>query len=353
MTQGSGTNSLNESLVARIEGESGAEVVSPEVLAFSTLRGTPVVVRGARPGPFLELEGGTTDVAVGDPYALVGQGLAVRLGLAAGDRILLTGSIAPKFLELEVTGTFATATPANDEILTHPDAARDLAGVGPGTYHQVRVRTSDFRALHDTLVRSGASVHVFAPGPRIVDVNSDPVGDDRITNLLLRAGTGTVSPDRLSGAVSQVSNSVRVVVLGLLATVVALVAVGIHSVHARVTADALRNVRILKSLGAGRSWIVFRGLRESLPVAFAGAVAGLAAGIALAVVAGHLDLVVVFGHAIRPELTLLGMAAIVLLSVALSLASVTVCLARHTRPRPEELRRETPGPLEPLGEVLP
>ncbi len=116
--------------------------------------------------------------------------------------------------------------------------------------------------------------------------------------------------------------------------------------------DKLPNVRILRSLGAGRAWIVRQGLREALPLAFAGAIAGVAAGTGVALLAGSLDLLVVFGHSVRPELSIPGLVAIALVPVALSLASTVLFLASHSGARPGELGREGPGPQPALEEVL-
>ncbi len=355
ITQGSGRASLNDSLVAQLELSGWADIVSPEVLAFSILRDEPVVVRGAIADRFLALERGTATAMLSDGgYALAGNGLANRLGLATGDRVLLVGSLAPKFLELTLAGTFSTDTPANDEILVAPDAAREIAGIGAGTYHQIRVETDRPDALIAFLEATGASAHVFTPSRQLFDVNSGPLPqDDRLTNLLLRSGSGSVSPDRLSYAIAQVSNSVRVVVLGLLAVIVALVAVGIDSVHRRVLADARPVVRILKSKGATRGWILRRGASEAFLFAIAGCAIGLLAGTAIAIFAGLLDLIVIFGHGVRPELSITGMVLIIAAGVASSTVSTVLFLARHTRGRPWEADRDPiPQPI-PLKEMLP
>ena len=61
VSQGSGAASVNASLVANLSAQPWAETVSAEILAFVTIRGEPVLVRGADTDSFLRLEGGTTN----------------------------------------------------------------------------------------------------------------------------------------------------------------------------------------------------------------------------------------------------------------------------------------------------
>lgn len=122
------TGLLPLGLARSLAGAEGVEAVSPEVLAPCTVRGEPVFLRGVVPENFsrtveLEIVEGR-GLGEGLREALVGAGLAERLGLGVGDGILAVGVLKPVYAELRVVGVYRTGTPLDDEIIVHIETAQ-------------------------------------------------------------------------------------------------------------------------------------------------------------------------------------------------------------------------------------
>src|SRR5947199_199207 len=217
ITQGTGPLSINVSLASNITKSEWAKTVSPEILGLTTLAGNPVVVRGVDPDAFLRLENAThlSGAMAGSEFALAGEHLALRFGLATGDTVTVAGAYVPRIAFLRITGTFRMESAANDEILVDFSMGRFLTGLGPLNYHSIRVRTSDPAALLRFLDGFQASVHVSGPGLVRADIHSDPPSDERLANAILRTGLGGAPRDYLATAVAEATTSVRVVAYGM------------------------------------------------------------------------------------------------------------------------------------------
>ncbi|HEX9341780.1 MAG TPA: FtsX-like permease family protein [Thermoplasmata archaeon] len=345
ITQGSGALSVNASLVENLTSQGW--LVSPEILAPTTIEGEPVLARGADPATFLALEGlpGQAPV-VGDRWAFAGEGLASRLGLRVGDSVTIVGSALPRIAFAQITGTYRTDTTANDELVVDFPTARILTGLGPRNFHSIRVRTTDVASLVAFLDRTGASVHVSGPGFAGADVHSEPTTDERITNIILRTGRGGAPRDYLSSAIGEAATSVRVVAYGIAALLGLLVAFGIHAVQARAFADRRPAVGVLRALGAGNGWMRRRILRETVPAALLASTLGTALGVGASLLVRPRGVLLVFGHSIPVSTDVSVFAAIVVAVVVASLASSLVLLGRAMKVRPTESIREQPA-VEP------
>src|SRR5207247_10671393 len=119
ITQGTGPLSINASLASNITKSEWAKAVSPEILGLTTLAGNPVVVRGVDPDAFLRLENATqlSGAMAGSEFALAGEHLALRFGLAIGDTATVAGAYVPRIAFLRIPGTFRTDAPGDDELL--------------------------------------------------------------------------------------------------------------------------------------------------------------------------------------------------------------------------------------------
>lgn len=343
ITQGSGALSVNDSLVVNLTAQPFADVVSAEILAFGTLRGEPVIVRAAAPGPFLAVEGGAYVVVPNGTAdgGIAGAGLAARLGLSVGGFVSLVGSTSPRIEVVPIVGTFDSPGAAQDELVIGYGLGRALTGVGASSYHAVRVRTSDPAALHAFLRDAEASVHVTSPDGSRLDIRSEPPsGEDRLTNLILRSGRGTLSADALTTAVEDATNSIRVVASGLAALIGAMIACVVHAVQTRAFADRSGTVGALRAVGASNGWMRRRILLESVGMALAAGVAGAAISALVDVATRPLTPIVLFGHAVRPAFDLATFAAVVAGMCAVSAGSALLLVERAIRMRPSESIRE-------------
>lgn len=356
ITQGTGPLSINESLVENLTARFHPAIVSPELFGLGTLAGEPVVVRAAEPDAFLFLEGGSwVDRVTGtDAFAYAGEGLADRLGLTTGATVTLVGSYAPRIAFVRITGIYHSETPANDELLVDYAMGRFLTAIGPVAFHSIRIRTADLAALLEFLERFGASVHVSGSGLAGADVHSDPHGDERIANLILRTGLGGSPRDYLATAVAEATASVRVVAYGIAALLGLLVAFGIHAVQARAFADRVPGVGVLRAIGAGNRWMLRRLLVEAIPFALLAGVLGALIGFVTGRLLQPQVGLVIFGHQAPLPLDVTTLIVIALAVVAISVGSALFLLRAALRVRPVESIRETPTvePPQSLEVVL-
>lgn len=354
VTQGTGAYSINDSLAQNLSAQSWAEAVSPEIFSLGTLGGSAVVVRGVRPDVFLAVEGAQASLPPGLPsaWAVAGDGLASRLGLAAGDELTLVGSAIPRLDVVPLVGSFHAPTAANDELLVDYGTARFLTGLAPGIYHSIRVKTADLGALLAFLDARGASAHVSGPSGSVGGTNTAPLpSDPRIVNLFLRYGLGPLPADYLTEGIAEATNSVQVVAWGLEVLIVVLVALGVHAVQARAFADHRSTLGVLRSLGASGGWVRGRAVLELLPVALAAGFLGSAVGAAAAFLLTPTTAIVAFGHEVRVDVDPFGILFVGAALVGLAILSQLVLLEAALRERPaaslrDEPVRTTPPSLE-------
>ncbi len=342
ITQGSGPPSVNTSLVENMTAQAWTGRVSPEILAPGTIGSEPVLVRGADPLAFVDMEGGTwvQKPPVSDRWAVAGEALASRLELNPGGFVTLVGSATPRIAFVQITGIYQTDTTANDELVVDFPTARALTGLGPTAYHSIRVETRDLAGMLSFLNGTGASVHVSGPGFAGADIHSERTTDERITNLILRTGRGGAPRDYLSSAIGEAATSVRVVAYGIAVLIGLLVAFGIHAVQARAFADRRAAVGVLRAVGAGNGWLRRRMLRETVPAALLAAVVGIALGVVVDLVVRPRGVLLVFGHAIPVSTDPWVFGAIIAAVVVASIVSSLVLLGRAMKVRPSESIRE-------------
>lgn len=348
ITQGSGPSSLNASLAESLSAQPWADVVSPEILSLGTVRGTPVILRAGDPAAILRIDGGRwTEAPPADDGIAAGMGVAARLGLQVGDFVTLVGSTIPRLEVVPVRGLFDAEGPARDEFLADTALGRSLTGLGADAYHTIRVRTSDPDALLSFLVASRASVHVSGPGLPRADVGSDPPTEDRLTNLILRSGRGSVPRDYVAVAIAEATASVRVVAFGLAGLVGVLVALSIHSVQARAFADKSRAVGVLRAVGATDRWMRRRVVLEGLPLAAIAGALGAGIGLALDFLLRPSASLVLFGHEVRATFDVGTFVLVVVAVVLASSASHLGLLRRALRRHPWESMRDAAA-MEPV-----
>jgi ABC-type lipoprotein release transport system permease subunit len=100
----------------------GVEAVSPEVIAPCMINQHSVFVRGVLPQELAKLNTITSidgeNLNVTDTNsAVIGKGLADRLNLKTGDKILVFSVLSQKYVELDVAGIFESGSSLNDEVL--------------------------------------------------------------------------------------------------------------------------------------------------------------------------------------------------------------------------------------------
>jgi hypothetical protein len=116
--------------------------ISAETPVPTLVDGHAAVVRGGNWTALAAYHG--LDLVEGHPpgpgEAIVGQGLARRLGVQPGDIVHVQGGARPWMLALTVVGKARGPDLLNDEVLVAPETARSLAGLPAGQAALVRFR---------------------------------------------------------------------------------------------------------------------------------------------------------------------------------------------------------------------
>ncbi len=155
----------------------GVLAVSPEVLAPVVVRGCPAVLRGVVPSRFLALQrleavSGRLLLDCDVFEAVVGVGLAGRLGIGVGDGILVFSAMRDVSIWLRVVGVFKSDTALDDEILSTVWVGRRLRGIGDSYVSLVRAKldmsVTSFSRVSSFLLRE---YHVTV---RVVDAGGRP-----------------------------------------------------------------------------------------------------------------------------------------------------------------------------------
>ncbi len=345
ISQASVSQALTEELADDLREESWAVAVSPEVIALLGWSGQPLVVRGVRPEAFFALEGLSSPAPLGAEFLLVGERLAARFDLHAGNAILLPGSTHPVLLEAQVDGLLRARDVIADEMIMDLGRARVLAGLGGSALTLLRAEVSDAESLFAYLASTRRDVAVAGEGESWL-VEDGLVLDDRIGSLVLtnpdlgrELGRGYV------GSFAQHSgNSLSVLVLGMEALTLLLLGVMMASTLARFWVERRREVGILLSLGGGATAALRLFGTRLLALAVPATVAGFGAGIGIGLLLENLEAYAFLGHTLlyrisAGELFLMG--ALYLGSFALV---VLLSLAFLLRQRPIDLLTQAPEP---------
>jgi ABC-type lipoprotein release transport system permease subunit len=112
----------------------GVIAVSPEVIAPCIINQQAIFIRGALPDQLTKLNSltfiqGENIQANDTQHAVVGKGLADKLNLKVGDKILAQGVLSQKYAELTVKGIFISNSALNDEATVSIPVGQWLRGI--------------------------------------------------------------------------------------------------------------------------------------------------------------------------------------------------------------------------------
>ncbi len=343
--QASTQQPLTEALAEDVSREPWALTVSPEVYALLSWSGQAIVVRGVQAEPFLDLEGLAVETPPGSEFLLLGERLAGRLGLQAGDTLLLPGSTHPVLMEATVDEVLPARGAVGDELLLDLPRARLVAGLGGIALTLVRVEVQDSEALLAYLANTEREVAVAGEGETLL-VQGGTIVDDRVGSLVLtNPALGRELGRAYIGSFAQHSgNSLSVLVLGMEGLTVVLLAVIMASTLTRYWVERRRDVGLLRALGGGGlSTLRLFGARL-LALGIPATVAGLFAGVGIGLLLEAGGTYAFLGHALpyrvgAMDLLLLGILYLGAFGVLLLLS-----LAFLLRQPPRNLLYESPEP---------
>jgi len=326
LTQVTTDKPLNTTLIGQLEElaqeEEWIQIISPEVFVFCGIGDESIVVRGVNTSAFLSIEQAsvTKGVVNDERSAMIGEGLSKILDLGVGDRILLTGSTTPSILEVEINGIYQSRNPSNDEVVISHKSARKLAGINDDTVMVIRVKTTDNDKLIEFLEENEIPV-VVSGETTVPDVlNSNVTYDGRLLNLLFEYSDATFSQDLslTTAFINQGVSSVSIVVIGFIVLNAGLTFIGVSALLTRALEEKKRDIGIISAIGANKSKIRLIILKDILYLIVPTCIVGIGLGLLLAHVIGAVNLIMVFGHSIKPLVDWVLVLEIVIMIVVVS-----------------------------------
>jgi len=156
-------------LTSRIENITGVLASSPEVTAPTLVKRKSVFFRGVIPEEFSKLNpltilNGKTLQLKDTDSAIVGKRLADTLNLAVGNKILVLGALAERYLELEIKGIYESNSAFDDEAIVPLYVGQWLRGTNYETVTLIRVKI-DRGKLTPTLLYEAIAKEAKAPQP--------------------------------------------------------------------------------------------------------------------------------------------------------------------------------------------
>jgi ABC-type lipoprotein release transport system permease subunit len=347
LSQVSSADPIKEDVALSLRGVEGVSACSPEVYSFCVVGNEPVFVRGVVLDEFLKLEGAhLKSGAVNNSwrYAVLGEGLARRLGAGVGDKIVVTGSVSPSIMELNITGVYVSANGTND-LLVPLWVARPLCGLADEQVHAMRLRASNATAVTEYLNGTGNPIIVSQGGGTLttpINTNASVSAEQQLALRYLDSPSFKASNGSyVSLFVQEGTENVKVVIVGFVALEGTLTFIGTVAVLARGFSNKRRDIGILSAIGASRERIVLIALKEVAPVAFAACALGVLGGVAAAVMARDAGAIVMFGQAVEPVLNLSLILAIFASTFVIALTAGAVAAYSHASARPDSSMRES------------
>jgi len=135
-------------LTEQVRPINGVLASSPEVIAPCILKSEPIFIRGIVPEEFSKLNPlaivkghmlELTDIN----SAIVGRGLAERLSLDLGNKVLVLGVLADRYMELQVKGIYESQSTMEDEALVPVYVGQWLRGIDYGHVTLIRVKINE------------------------------------------------------------------------------------------------------------------------------------------------------------------------------------------------------------------
>jgi ABC-type lipoprotein release transport system permease subunit len=319
----------------------GVLACSPEVTALCVIKGEAVFVRGIVPEGFAKLskltmlEGevlGPRDL----DCAIVGKGVAERLGLKLNDEVLVLSALADRYVVLRVKGVFASSSPMDDEVLVPLHVGQWLRGAGYGYVTLIRLKIDGSvttpSKIFEELARR-ASEATLPPSPSGPSPGSSypqlPAITPRVITKFRAKDIGVEEAyDFMKGYVERYGFT-RDSLLALAVAVFLLSSASVVVASKTVLAQHRGEVEVLRSLGASKRLLKVDLLLKLLPWSLTASCAGLALAMAVLTVLQAHGYLRALSHAIALRVDPL----VVILNFVLALALVSLVVLRASLER--------------------
>ncbi len=300
------------------------------VVQGRTVREVPVGGSTFRTGlrtvtPWWQVEGRWVNDQTRNSEAMVGRGLAQRLGLQVGERFSLT--VGKKRAQVTVVGIATTGGAEENQLFVDLDLAQRLLGL-PDRVEKVQV--SALVKPDDALARRAKLAGPKALPPEdFVTWYCSPYMDAILYQIEEAIPAASARPIRQVAEAEGAFLSRMALTLGVVTAVALVVAgLGVSAVMSAQVLERRPEIALMRAIGADHVQI---GLQFLLQAAILGALGG-AAGIVLGLGAGRLIGVWVFGTAITLNWTAALVAVVLALTVSIGGAAGPVRQAMAVQP---------------------
>lgn len=254
----------------------------------------------------------------GTDEAIVGAGLAKRLGIAHGDAAQVTVTRDGRDVPLTVVGVYTAKDSDDDAIYTSTMNVQTVAD-SPGKIGQIEVKA--LTTPENELARR-ASKNPAMLSQEEWETWYCTAYASSIAYQLEEAIPGSVARQvrQVSALQGDVMTKTRTVMIVMTALCLIAAAIAVANLMAAAIGERSGELALLKAVGANDGAVARLLLSETLLVAFAGLLVGIGAGIGVAQLIGHL----VFGADVtmRPLVLLLVFVLIIASVLAASVASI-------------------------------
>lgn len=251
----------------------------------------------------------------GTDEAIVGAGLAKRLGIAHGDAVQVTVTRDGRDVPLTVVGVYTAKDSDDDAIYTSTMNVQTVAD-SPGKIGQIEIKA--LTTPENDLARRAAKNPAMLSQEEWETWYCTAYASS-IAYQLEEAIPGAVARQvrQVSALQGDVMTKTRTVMIVMTALCMVAAAIAVANLMAAAIGERSGELALLKAVGANDGAVARLLLAETLLVAFAGLIVGGAIGIGVAQIVGHL----VFGTGItvRPLVLLL---VFVLITASVLIASV-------------------------------
>ena len=246
---------------------------SPEVIVPCILRNESVFLRGVIPQNFLRIdrikmeEGeilGNDDLN----SAIVGKNLAERLHIRTGDKLLVLGVLADRYVELDVKGIFSSSSPMDDEIIAPLHVGQWLRGTDYSYVTLIRIKgeVNQSKILEELGIKPSEGKEKEEKG----------LSPSVPSSLPLKAGEiGAKEAYDLMRSYMERYGLTRESLLVLSSTVLLLSSISIAVAFRTVVAQHRDEIEVIRSVGASRRLLKADILVKLLPWAVAASLTGL------------------------------------------------------------------------------
>jgi len=298
------TGTVPTYLAERINSMEGVLASSPEVIAPCVVKSESIFMRGVIPNEFSTLNPVTilegnmlelTDVN----SAIVGKGLAERLDLKPGDRILVLGVLADRYLELQVKGIYESQSPMDDEALVPLYVGQGLRGMDYNYVTVIRIKIDRVELSPSKLSKEIATLASKHAQTATSEEETEKPAERILPIVEMRFKPEDIGVKEAQKFMKSYLNRYGVTketLLILSITIFILASASVANASATLIRQHKHEIGVLRSLGASKKTIKTDLLVKLLSWSLAASAAGIALAAATLTVIGESGYLQVLSH---------------------------------------------------------